>query len=127
MGQYHSIYNITKKQYFRVGGAKLWEQVHAATSQALLMLLANSNGRGGGDFDHNSELIGSWAGDKILVQGDYAEKGDKAFLSDKKLESFTDITDLVFSMLEANPYCDEVQTIIKREKDWEKQWAKMRG
>lgn len=51
MGQYHTVYNKTKKECFSYGGAKLWEkaynQVH---SMGLMVLLCNSNNRGGGDL-----------------------------------------------------------------------------
>jgi hypothetical protein len=104
------IYNVNKKECLRIGGAKLWEQTHAATSAALLLLLSNSNGRGGGDFnvwpkDYKnptlkeklaqeimSRVSGRWAGDKILVQGDYAEKTDKAFISEKLKTKYKDIS-----------------------------------
>lgn len=82
MGQYHYLVNLTKKQYINpheIGnGLKLVEQIgwDCSTSTALVMLLAASNGRGGGDFCSNSPLIGSWAGDRIAFIGDYAEKGD---------------------------------------------------
>ncbi len=81
MGQYHLTVNLTKKEFLdphKLGdGLKLWEQANSqgGVMVALLALLACSNGRGGGDFqDH--PLIGRWAGDKIVVVGDYAEKGD---------------------------------------------------
>lgn len=44
---------------------------------ALMALLACSNGRGGGDLAEHP-LIGRWAGDRIAVVGDYAERGDLA-------------------------------------------------
>jgi hypothetical protein len=42
----------------------------------LAILLANSNGRGGGDLRSDNPIIGSWAGDRIVIAGDYAEIGD---------------------------------------------------
>lgn len=124
MGQYHAIYNITKKEMLSASalgdGVKLGEfSGGGLTTQGLCLLLANSNGRGGGDFyieqDFDSEKMdfipltgeklsqqlaidevsGRWAGDKIVIQGDYAEKGDRAFISKKRLAEFTDISDLV--------------------------------
>jgi hypothetical protein len=82
MGQYHYLVNLTKKQFIhphRIGnGFKLREQVgwECSTSTALVMLLASSNGRGGGDFYSKSPLVGSWAGDSIAFLGDYAELDD---------------------------------------------------
>ncbi len=81
MGQYHYIVNITKKQYInphKIGsGLKIVEQIgwEASPSTALFVLLACSNGRGGGDVGGHP-LVGSWAGDKIAVIGDYCEGGD---------------------------------------------------
>ncbi len=50
MGQYHTIYNKTKKEYFTIGGAKLIEKAYTPEcALALMLLLSNSNGRGGGD------------------------------------------------------------------------------
>jgi len=82
MGQYHYLVNLTKKQFVNphnIGnGLKLHEQIgfDCSTATALTMLLACSNGRGGGDFQSKSPLMGSWAGDKIAFIGDYTEKGD---------------------------------------------------
>lgn len=118
MGQYHSIYNVTKNETIMVGGSKLWEQAHGATAAALLLLLSNSNGRGGGDFniypkDYDKltpqeladksaiDLVsGRWAGDKIVVQGDYAEQTDPGYIDVGYIDkSFVDITHLVADAL----------------------------
>jgi hypothetical protein len=104
MGQYHKVYNLDKKEFIEPhaidNGLKLYEQVGflGSTSTALFALLANSNGRGGGDFPQH-DLIGHWAGDRVLVQGDYAESGDTKFVSLKRLENFTDISAMVGDML----------------------------
>ena len=81
MGQYHILVNLTKKEFVhphQIGnGLKLHEQVgfDCSTATALVMLIAASSGRGGGDFSQH-HLIGSWAGDKIAFIGDYAERSD---------------------------------------------------
>ena len=81
MGQYHILVNLTKKEFVyphQIGnGLKLLEQVgfECSTATALTMLIAASNGRGGGDFEEHP-LVGSWAGDKIAFVGDYGEQGD---------------------------------------------------
>lgn len=82
MGQYHKLYNVDKKEYVhgqRIdNGLKLMEQCgfDKSTSTGLWLLLANSNGRGGGDaLTH--EFVGRWAGDRIVVQGDYADPDDQ--------------------------------------------------
>ena len=84
MGQYHVVVNLDKKEYLWGGdlgcGVKLWDQLVnlPSTSTALIILLACSNGRGGGDLqDHIDEkVIGRWAGDRIAIVGDYAKPED---------------------------------------------------
>lgn len=81
MGQYYVAVNITKKQYIQPhacgDGAKLMELGCSAmgTMSCLAILLADGNGRGGGDLRSENPLIGSWAGDKIVLAGDYADEG----------------------------------------------------
>jgi hypothetical protein len=102
MGQYHKTYNLDKREMISPhgidNGAKLMEQVgwQGSTSTALFLLLANSNGRGGGDAPEHP-LIGRWAGDRVVVQGDYAGKGDPAFIADEA--RFSDISAMVLDML----------------------------
>lgn len=58
-------------------GGKLMEFSSDAMSimQGLAILLADGNGRGGGDLHSENPIIGSWAGDQIVVTGDYADPG----------------------------------------------------
>ena len=97
MGQYHQVYNKTKKECLHAHelgqGLKLREQIgfDGSVADILFLLLANSNGRGGGDFDDH-DIIGRWAGDEIVVQGDYAEEGDAAYIPDSELDQYTDIS-----------------------------------
>jgi hypothetical protein len=71
------------------------------TMFALALLLADGNGRGGGDARTDSPRIGSWAGDRIVISGDYADHGKFGAPEDQTLftfasETFTDISgDLV--------------------------------
>jgi len=112
MSQYHKVFNLDKKEYIHAhridNGLKLLEQCgpgsDPTTSDAVWLLLANSNGRGGGDAEPNP-MIGRWAGDRILVQGDYAEETDTAFLSEEQAEDYTDISSEVKQMLDA-VFCD---------------------
>jgi hypothetical protein len=103
MGQYHKVYNIDKKVMVDAhginNGLKLLEQVgfDKSTSTALFFLLANSNGRGGGDVEEHY-LVGSWAGDRVVIQGDYAEPNDEAYIDDT--ESYRDISPFVKEMLD---------------------------
>lgn len=81
MGQYYKIVNVKKRQYLNPhmfnDGMKLMEFGMSAggTLTALAVLLADGNGRGGGDLNSDNDIIGSWAGDPIVVAGDYADPG----------------------------------------------------
>jgi len=106
MGQYHKVYNIDKREMLHGhrldNGLKLMEQVgfEKSVATALFLLLANSNGRGSGDAEPH-DLIGRWAGDRIVIQGDYAEPGDQGFLSKEETEKYADISRGVKLMLDA--------------------------
>ena len=81
MGQYYKIVNIKKKQYITPhtfgDGAKLMEFSMSASGvlAGLAILLADGNGRGGWDLHSENDIVGSWAGDNIVVAGDYADAG----------------------------------------------------
>jgi len=81
MGQYHIVVNLDKKQWLEPHafgeGTKLMEFGCSAqgTMLALAVLLADSNGRGGGDLRSENPIIGSWAGDRIVIAGDYGDEG----------------------------------------------------
>lgn len=102
MGQYHKIYNVDKKQFLHPhdlgNGLKLMEQVghRWSTSTALFLLLANSNGRGGGDASSHP-WVGAWAGDRIVIQGDYAKPEDQSYIADT--EGYTNVSKPVLEML----------------------------
>jgi len=104
MGQYHEVYNLDKKERINPhainNGLKLYEQIGhvASTATAVFALLANSNARGGGDFPEHP-FIGRWAGDRILVQGDYANHKDNGYVREDVLEKFADISEDVREML----------------------------
>lgn len=94
MGQYHLPVNLTKRQYLhphRMGvGLKLLEQGVSVpgTTTGLFILLASSNNRGGGDLRSDREIIGSWAGDRIAVVGDYDDPHnlfEEAEITDEEL------------------------------------------
>lgn len=82
MGQYYVIANLDKKEFldpYGFGdGLKLMEFAMSGKGvlSGLAVLLASSNGQGGGDLHlpHDSEfhhVPGRWAGDRIVVAGDY--------------------------------------------------------
>ena len=81
MGQYYQVVNIDKRQYLdphKFGsGVKLMEFGNDGQSvmTAVAVLLADGNNRGGGDLRSDHPVIGSWAGDRLVVAGDYADEG----------------------------------------------------
>ena len=85
MGQYHLPVNLDKREYIyphKFGsGLKMLEWGSGgATTVGLTVLLACSHSRGGGDLNADADLLnnigGRWAGDRIIVLGDYSEPGD---------------------------------------------------
>lgn len=82
MGQYYLIVNIDKEQYLyphKFGdGLKLMEFGNSAcgTLLGLAVLLANGNNRGGGDLRTDHPMVGHWAGDRVVVAGDYGDEGE---------------------------------------------------
>jgi len=91
MGQYYKIVNIKKKQYITPhtfgDGSKLMEFSMSANGvlAGLAILLADGNGRGGGDLHSENDIVGSWAGDNIVIAGDYADTGKFVKESDQTL------------------------------------------
>ena len=81
MGQYYVVCNLDKKEYIKPDdfgdGAKLMEFANSAKGllRALAVLLASGNNRGGGDLRSNHPIIGTWAGNRIVVAGDYGDEG----------------------------------------------------
>ena len=91
MGQYYRIVNVDKGELidpnqFVGDGQKLVEFAFGSGGvlTALAALLADGNGEGLGDLKADAEVVGSWAGDRIVVAGDYAEEG-------KFLDGYDDI------------------------------------
>ena len=110
MGQYYRVVNLDKKQYLCPhefdDGAKLMEFGNSGggTMLALAVLLADGNGRGGGDFRSDAAIVGSWAGDRIVISGDYADAGKFTDTPDENLfhvtgESYEDISGDVAAVL----------------------------
>ena len=99
MGQAYIIVNETKKQYIhphRFGdGYKLCEfgSSSRGTMFALAVLLARGNGRGGGDLRSDDPIVGSWAGDAIVVLGEYTDQYDGV------RETFEDVSDQIRGVL----------------------------
>ena len=114
MGQYHKLVNITKKEYvnpYAIGlGAKHLEGIGFEGSMGdvmyLLSIAQGNERRGGGDAEgHN--YLGRWAGDEVVVVGDYyTEKTDNpkfAFLYNvdvsKDGKKYKDISSSIRGML----------------------------
>lgn len=82
MGQYHMPVNIDKREYLNPhlfgNGLKMLEWgTGGGTVAGLTVLLACSHNRGGGDLHGDvGDIGGRWAGDRIIVLGDYTEPGD---------------------------------------------------
>ena len=115
MGQYYYVVNLDKKEYLHPHrfdeGLKLMEfgQSSGGTMLALAVLLADGNGREGGDITSDEPLVGSWAGDRIVIAGDYAD-ADKFIkeITDKEKDdnlhtysarNFEDISDKIINVL----------------------------
>lgn len=92
MGQYFLIVNLTKKEYLDPhnlgGGLKLWEICANSVLNVLGFLLRKSSEGGGDDIQKDYKNAGRWAGDRIVVIGNY----DKSKLYDKARQEFTEIT-----------------------------------
>ena len=126
MGQYHLIANLDKREYLYPhefgDGFKRMEfgQSAGGTLTGLAVLLAATNGRGGGDFCDPGvdDPVGSerwlpsgrWVGDRIAIIGDYFENGDVPDLTvldmqdlwSDQPQTWTNISSLVAaSLLEA--------------------------
>ena len=88
MGQYHKVYNLDRKEFIHPHkidcGLKLVEQMgfRGSIADALFLLVANSNGRGGGDVNDHP-MIGRWAGDRIVVQ--FVKEFQECFVAFKSL------------------------------------------
>jgi len=85
VGQYYVIVNLDKREYLDPhafgNGMKLLEFGVDGTSvmTGLAILLASSNGQGGGDLhvpegSEWEDVPGRWAGDRIVVAGDYDDR-----------------------------------------------------
>ena len=75
-------------------------------------MLAEGNGRGGGDLHSDNYLIGSWAGDEVYISGDYAD-GELYHEAESK---YKDISIDVFACL-----CEDDWFREQTKKDFTKQ------
>lgn len=110
------IVNLDKRQYLvpeAFGDEPGLEQFAAASEGVLLglaVLLADGNGRGGGDLHSDSALIGSWAGDRVVIAceagtpGEFCTPGVDMPLYQWAMTTFIDISDGVIDAISADPY-----------------------
>ena len=113
MGQYWRPVNLDKKEYLNAhalgGGLKLVEIAYSqgGVATALVLLLTPlPEGRGGGDPAMHP-FLGRWAGDRIVMVGDYSESGDLRacgvdFGTLYEAEGYTDISAQAKEMLALN-------------------------
>lgn len=121
MGQYFKIVNLDKKQFLHPhkfdDGLKLMEFGRSSdgTMAGLAILLADSNGRGGGDCRSESPWVGTWAGDRIVITGDYADEGkwgdgllyDKTVDDEDGTAEYEDISEQVLrALVDDMPHAD---------------------
>jgi hypothetical protein len=81
MGQYFKAINLDKREYvcpWCVGEvAKLWEWAANPHGSLFTLLLRKSSEGGGGDFhgvtyeESPQAIVGRWAGDRVVLCGDY--------------------------------------------------------
>jgi len=92
MGQYFLLVNLDKREYvypiYVSTGMKLIELCVNNFGALLLFLLRKSSEGGGGDIDKPYKYAGRWAGDRVVLVGDY----DESDLFRKALEEYKDIT-----------------------------------
>jgi len=96
MGQYFILVNLDKREYicpWCIGGlGKLREWVLNDQVRVFPFLLRKSSQYGGGDIQEAYKFAGRWAGDRIVLIGDYDESG----LYHEAFETYRDISkDLV--------------------------------
>ena len=92
MGQYHVLVNLDKKEIvhpYGIGlGLKQWEQVgdfYGTLPDAMYLLCMSSPASGGGDLPR-TEISGRWAGDRVVIVGDYTTFGGVRGLSQMENE-----------------------------------------
>jgi hypothetical protein len=103
MGQYFLVVNLDKKEFIHPhkfgDGLKLLEFgcSSCSTLTALTLLLRKSNEGGGGDFHEfeKCELVGSWAGDRIVIIGDY----DESKVYEEAENQFRDISEALIDQV----------------------------
>jgi len=111
MGQYHVLANLDKQEVVSPHGLglglKQWEhngEFNGTLADAMYILVMTSPARGGGDYPL-TDISGRWAGDRVVILGDYTEDLDLPKVRNaskiyRQTEFFDDITDLVADAFE---------------------------
>lgn len=107
MGQYHILANLDKEEKvepYEIGlGVKQWEHLgefNGTLADAMYILCMTSPARGGGDLPPTI-ASGRWAGDRVVILGDYTENSDLPNIKDAKNlyrhadDNYSDISHLV--------------------------------
>lgn len=131
MGQYYIICNLDKRQYLHPhkfgDGLKLLEFGCSAEGilTGLTYLLADGNGRGGGDITPIGDLSGSWVGDRVVIAGDYADNHfiplvlDYETLFHYAMDFYEDISDQVIEEITSKTgSLTALSTINRKETGW---------
>ena len=110
MGQYFMLGNLDKKEYVNPwdihSGAKWYEWAWNA-SHVLMYLIRKSDEGGGGDIALNGDEVyaGRWAGDRVILIGDY----DTSKLYEE-VQNYTNIS--IPMATEFNRLCDTEDLLI---------------
>jgi hypothetical protein len=127
MGQYFKAANTDKKEFVCPwcigGGAKLWEWAANPQGAIFCLLLRKSDEGGGGDFYGYrrgcgeggaiccplSPIAGRWAGDRVVLVGDYDsshlwdELGDYRNISHELVQEWNEFIELADKRLDFTP------------------------
>ena len=120
MGQYYLIVNIDKKEYLlphKFGdGLKAREFISGDTGKGLIALLLKTSEGGGGDLtnmpyteeERAKSPIGSWAGDRIVITGDYDGDHDTKNLYDIAEEEYKDVSvEILQALIDGHEFSKE--------------------
>lgn len=109
MGQYYMVVNLERREYLnplRFGnGCKVREfgfSSYGVMSALAILLAKSSEIAGGGEFD--SEITGAWAGNRIVIIGDYDESGLYQRLND----DYVDVSSEVLRVMMQDEHCGQV-------------------
>jgi len=74
MGEYFIIVNLDKKEYIAISPLKFYEQIaNCVAPIALYWLVTHKH------WDDKYKTLGRWAGDRVIVVGDYDEEYEWVF------------------------------------------------